>query len=174
MSAPKPKASKERDAMRAQLAAMMSSSSAPGAEQAERAVKVQSESPKAPEKSQDSKVKPKTKRVPKKAAKKAPTKPKPKAAVKTQKPISRGGEEKAEKISVSLHPTDQDNAELIEDALREAGLITRRAPISFLLKVALASFDPSKVKNLPEIVQTIKAKDGRGRWAQEMSAKIVK
>jgi len=152
-------ASKERDAMKEQLAAMMSSNKAPGTEQAERAVQ-KKEIPKAAKK--------------KSILKKRPdSNPKRKTQPKLEKAgmPKRVGEERAEKVSVSLHPTDQDNAELIEDALRAAGLISRRAPVSFLLKVALASFDPSKVDDLEEVVNSIKSRDGRGKWMQGLVKK---
>lgn len=155
--------------MKAQLAAMMSSTSAPGAEQAQRATEAQS----APAKPKtDAKPAPKKKSSAVKKSATPPAKAKPRTKRASAK--KRAGEEKAEKVSVSLHPTDQDNAELIEDALRDAGLITRRAPISFLLKVALASFDPQKIDDLPEVVASIKARDGRGRWAQQLAGKNVK
>ena len=171
-------ASKERDAMKAQLAAMMSSTKAPGTEQAERAVQKKDKTKaKAQPKPRSKSIKKVTKTDAKKV--KASTKPKVKAKSET-KPISRSsielqgreaGEERAETVSVSLHPTDQDNAELIEDALRAAGLINRRAPISFLIKVALASFDSEKMDNLEEVVASIKSRDGRGKWMKGMSKK---
>jgi hypothetical protein len=71
---------------------------------------------------------------------------------------------KAEKISISLHPQDQDRLSKIENALRSKGLIGRSASTSFLLKVALASFDETKVRDLKSISDSIHAQDQRGKW----------
>lgn len=78
--------------------------------------------------------------------------------------------EKAEKISVSLHPQDQERAEKVEDALRKAGLIPRRAPTSFLLKVALAAFDEKSVDDIKSIVEEVRAQDGRGKWMHALKS----
>ena len=61
-------------------------------------------------------------------------------------------------------------AEKVEDALRKAGLIPRRAPTSFLLKVALAAFDEKSVDDLKSIVEEVKAQDGRGKWMHTLKA----
>ena len=141
----------KRDAAKERLAAMMSSKESPGSKQAEVAVKKKAEIvlPVEPEKPVGPKVEvsQNKEQVKKNSSKKSK--------------VEQG---RAEKISVSLHPADQVRAEKIEETLRKKGLIARRAPTSFLLKVALASFDPNKVENLDQIVDEIKSQDGRGKW----------
>jgi hypothetical protein len=71
---------------------------------------------------------------------------------------------KAEKISISLHPQDQERLSKIENALRSKGLVGRSVSTSFLLKIALASFDEAKVRDLKSIAESIQAQDQRGKW----------
>jgi hypothetical protein len=156
-------ASKQRDEARERLKALASAPTAPGQSQAARALE------KSEPKAKATKSVPAKKPVSKESA--------PRAAVAETVPPETSGEkpeakpkkpkvvhERAEKISISLHPQDQVRAERVEDALRKAGLIPRRAPTSFLLKVALAAFDEKKVEGLPEIVEKVRSQDGRGKW----------
>ncbi|MCB1099217.1 MAG: hypothetical protein KDN22_26845 [Verrucomicrobiae bacterium] len=149
-------ASKERDEARERLMAMAAAPTAPGQNQAAKALQQQEEKPKVATTTKVS-----TPQVESKAA----------AVVAEKKPKTKKRSvvhEKAEKISVSLHPQDQERAEKVEDALRKAGLIPRRAPTSFLLKVALAAFDEKNVEKLKEIVEEVRAQDGRGKWMHEL------
>jgi len=143
----------DREALKAQLFKLASKPDSPGSDQAKRAVKKAAAKPGV---TRESKLQPKP--VEKVSEPKA--KPAPKKKVR---PVE-VGEGKAEKISVSLHPIDQERAELVEDALRKAGLVGRRAPTSFLLKIALAAFDANKVDDLKAIVEGVRAQDGRGKW----------
>jgi len=131
------------DTLTAQLASVVSAPERAGKEQAGKAIDKKVEQP----------------------AKPPITRSKPKLAVAAKKPkptVERAG--KAEKVSVSLHPIDQERAERVEDALRKAGLVGRRAPTSFLLKIALAAFDENKVEDLAAIVEKVRSQDGRGKW----------
>lgn len=144
--------SNQRDAAKEALAAMMSSNSAPGTEQAQKA-SVEKPAPvvQAP---------PKKKKAPtaKQPVKRAQTpEPKPDAVVAQ----AGEGEGKAEKISISLHPEDLERLENFENGLRKAGLVGRRAPTSFLLKVALAALDYGELEGLSGAVAEITAQDGR-------------
>ena len=126
-----------RDEARERLKMLTTSESAPGLEQASRALQKAQEPSKPAGGGED------------KPAKKKP----PKAPVAVQ-------EGKAEKVSVSLHPQDQAHIAALEDVLLDKGLIARRAPTSFLLKVALAAF-VEKGKDLAKIVNQVQEQDGR-------------
>ena len=153
MSSSKSTAAKERDSMKAKLAAMVSSPKAPGTKQAERALKPESAKKEAKPSKPDGGASPSAS---------SPKKPKAKRAK------MRG---KAEKVSVSFHPEDLQRLEEVDDQLRTAGVITRRAPVSLLIKVALAAFDAKRVENIDEIVADIKSQDGRGKWLQDLKAR---
>lgn len=155
-------ASKERDEARERLMAMAAAPTAPGQNQAAKALQQQEEKPKVATATTTTTTKVSTQQVESKAAAVVAEKPKTKKRSVVH--------EKAEKISVSLHPQDQERAEKVEDALRKAGLIPRRAPTSFLLKVALAAFDEKDVEKLRGIVEEVKAQDGRGKWMHELKA----
>lgn len=147
--------SNQRDAAKEALAAMMSSTSAPGTEQAQKAsVEKPAPAVQAPLGKEIPRGNPSVKVVPASAPKKK-TVP---AATASQ--IGEG-EGKAEKISISLHPEDLERLENFENGLRKAGLVGRRAPTSFLLKVALASLDPQNLSGLAGAVAEITAQDGR-------------
>ena len=133
------KASKERDEIRDKLRALSVSDTAPGKDQAAKALTVEKEEavavvPKGPSQ-RDGKPKPSAK----------------KRSV-TLKPV--------EKIGVSLYPEDYARIEKVENALRKAGLIKRRAATSFLLRVAVATFDEN-TENLAGIVEELQSQDGR-------------
>ena len=142
--------SNQRDAAKKALADMMSSSSAPGTDQAKNTAVEPS---------------PKIEAIPKKPVKKSPSDPKPKPPVKKVEKTSgvATGEGKAEKISISLHPEDLERLENFENSLRQAGHIGRRAPTSFLLKVALAAVELRDVSKLGIAVAEVTAQDGRRR-----------
>jgi hypothetical protein len=140
----------ERDALLAQMIEMSTKPDSPGSEQAKKAVRKKAVEEKEAE----------VLRNPAQEVVEAETK----LSLVHKKKVSKRREEKAEKVSISLHPIDQERAERVEDALRKAGLIARRASTSLLLKVALAAFDPSKVEDLPGLVEEIKSQDGRGKW----------
>jgi len=133
----KSSAARARDEARERLKTLTTSESAPGLEQASRALERAQEPPK-----------------PGGAGKGRSVKKKP---VKDLIPAHNG---KAEKVSVSLHPQDQAHVAAVEDVLLDKGLIARRAPTSFLLKVALAAF-VAKGKDLGKIVKEIQGQDGR-------------
>ena len=134
---------------------MMSSNSAPGTEQAQKAaVEELKATVQAPAKKKPPFIKPPVK----KAQTPAPNgEPKPEAEIAQ----TGEGEGKAEKISISLHPEDLERLEDFENELRKAGLVGRRAPTSFLLKVALAALDYGNLKGLAGAVAEITAQDGR-------------
>ena len=134
----KSSAARARDEARERLKTLTTSESAPGLEQASRALEKAQEAPKpggAGRKDRSAKKKP----------------------LKEPIPAHNG---KAEKVSVSLHPQDQAHVAAVEDVLLDKGLIARRAPTSFLLKVALAAF-VAKGKDLGKIVKEIQGQDGR-------------
>lgn len=140
--------SNQRDAAKKALADMMSSSSAPGTDQAKStAVEPISE----------------IEAAPKNLAKKSfpDTKPKPPVKAVKKASVIAAGEGKAEKISISLHPEDLERLESFEDGLRKAGHIGRRAPTSFLLKVALAAIEGADANKLGIAVAEVTAQDGR-------------
>ena len=136
--------SNQRDVAKKALADMMSSTSAPGTDQAkntavEPSMKIEA------------------------AASKSPSDPKRKTPVEVVEKASAIaiGEGKAEKISISLHPEDLHRLENFENGLRKAGLVGRRAPTSFLLKVALAAIESADVSGLGVAVAEVTAQDGR-------------
>jgi hypothetical protein len=145
--------SNERNAAKEALAAMMASASAPGIEQAQIATRQKEQKQEEPE----SAVAKNVEVTPVVASE---TKPDLKEEPKEPEVLAMG-EGKAEKISISLHPADLIRLEEVEDALRKSALIPRRAPTSFLLKVALAAFDQSQTKRLVEAVAEVNAQDGR-------------
>ncbi|MFC7339521.1 hypothetical protein ACFQY0_20180 [Haloferula chungangensis] len=147
--------SNQRDAAKEALAAMMSSSSAPGTEQAQKA---SVEKPPAAVQV-SSRMETAGIEQPVKKARSSASKAKP--ALSVVVPQNGGGEGKAEKISISLHPEDLERLESFENGLRKAGLVGRRAPTSFLLKVALAALDFGNLKGLSGAVAEITAQDGR-------------
>ena len=157
-------ASKQRDEARERLKALASAPTAPGQSQAARALeKPEAKAKPVPKPASSASTKKSTAAASAEVEATAAAVEKPKAKPTPKKPNT-ALHEKAEKISVSLHPQDQVRAERVEDALRKAGLIPRRAPTSFLLKVALAAFDEKNVEGLPEIVEKVRAQDGRGKW----------
>ena len=136
--------SNQRDEAKKALADMMSSTSAPGTDQAKNTA---------------------VEALPKIEAdtKKSPSDPKRNPPVEVVEKASAIaiGEGKAEKISISLHPEDLDRLENFENGLRKAGLVGRRAPTSFLLKVALAAIENADVSGLGVAVAEVTAQDGR-------------
>ena len=154
-------ASKQRDEARERLKALASAPTAPGQSQAARALeKPEAKAKPVPKPASSASTKKSTAAASAEVEATAAAVEKPKAKPKKPKVVH----ERAEKISVSLHPQDQVRAERVEDALRKAGLIPRRAPTSFLLKVALAAFDEKNVEGLAEIVEKVRSQDGRGKW----------
>ena len=136
---------KNRDASLEKLQALMDSPTAPGQDQAKKAV----EKSKVPAKN---KPKDSSNVVEAKVAE-------PK---KKTKPKKTAGEGKAQNMGLSLHPADQDRIYEVEAAVRKAG-IKGRPSTSLLIKLALATFDPSKIDNLAEVYEQLESQDGRRR-----------
>jgi hypothetical protein len=141
----------ERDAAKEALAAMMASASAPGVEQARKAV-LQKDDSKELETAQTLQVS---------VADEIPKSKSPRAIQASKKKLAGTGAGKAEILSISLHPADLDRLEAVETSLRKAGLIGRGSSTSFLLKVTLAAFDPLNVQDLAHAISKISAQDGR-------------
>lgn len=125
----------------------MQSPQAPGQDQAKRAV----------EKSELEAKKPEATVVEADVPVSQPKKKTPSAAA-----AKGGGGGKAQNMGLSLHPADLERIYLVESALRKAG-IKGRSSTSLLIKLALATFDASKVENLVEIYEQLEAQDGRRR-----------
>ena len=70
-----------------------------------------------------------------------------------------------EKISVQLYAEDVDALDRVQATLKQHGLIGRAAPAAWLLRVAVAHFSESTSRSgLERTMNSIKAKDGRGKW----------
>lgn len=135
-------AAKQRDEAREKLMALASASTAPGQEQAQKALNET--------------------RPPAASSAVAPPQLTPDRQDSDISGSAVQDAGRAEKVSVSLHPQDQARLMKVENALRARGLIGRNAPTSFLLKIALASF--SEETDLERVIAEVKSQDQRGKW----------
>lgn len=157
------KPAQERDEMRARLAAMSSSSAAPGQDQAKRAM-TNAEEPKP-----EAKVTPASQEQPADPVPQESSASSPATRVRvSKKPAVRkssGGavqtEQPVERCSVQLYREDLKRLDDVEKALRKQGLVGRSVSTSMLMRVALAVFD--ETTDLSGIAQRMKELDGRGR-----------
>jgi hypothetical protein len=135
---------KERDEMKARLAALATSPNSAGSRQAETVLKPKPAEPeiKSVQTEQNTTTTTHTTQTPEAApARKTPPKPKPKP-----KPV---------KTSISLYPADFDALDKIEK-----GLAKGRYNVSELVRIALAGFDP-KQADVNAILEQVRERDGR-------------
>lgn len=156
------KPAQERDEMRARLAAMSSSTAAPGQAQAKRAMTTAEDPTPEPKPTPAPEAQPASTNTQKPAAS---TSSKVRVVKKPAAKKSSGGavqgEQPVERCSVQLYREDIGRLDAVEKALRKQGLIGRSVSTSMLVRVALAVFDDGK--DLSEIAQRMKELDGRGR-----------
>jgi hypothetical protein len=146
------KPARNADALKAQLQAISTPERAPGKEQADRALN--QHGPTTESGGGVAVAEPPPVQV-------LPTKPvrKPKA------PAPAVTESPVEKVTVQLYAEDVRAMDKVEATLKKYDLVGRTVPSAHLMRVALALFDDKANRSaLTQVIESIKAKDGRGKW----------